>query len=129
MANVVKIADIAAEIEKKSMQSAWGKGVKSWALSLLLDKIQERVSEVASLQELEDMALNGAKSWRNYCEGGCAIIYDTNIAEQFCSPSELRKTNGGIKAPNARETWMDVQCRAAVQAWSLISDTFETLFR
>ena len=42
------------------------------------------------------------------------------IAETFCTPSELRRTDFGRKDPNSRETWMDVQVRAHVQAWALI---------
>lgn len=127
MANVVKIAEISAEIEKINMKSAWDKGVKAWALSALEKMTPD--DEFSTAENLESAMLNGARDWRHFCEGGNAIIYNTDIAEQFCTPSELRKTDGGRKDPNARESWMDVQCRAAVQAWSLISDTFETLFR
>lgn len=48
------------------------------------------------------------------------MIYDREIAEALCTPSELRRTDYGRKAPNVRETWMDVQVRAHVQAWVLI---------
>lgn len=43
-----------------------------------------------------------------------------NDREALCTPSELRLTDYGRKDPNARETWMDVQVRAHVQAWALI---------
>lgn len=33
---------------------------------------------------------------------------------------KIRKRLAAFKAPNARETWMDVQVRAYIQAWELI---------
>lgn len=123
MAKVVKIAEISAEIKKISMRSAWGKGVQAWALSVL----EKTEGSFQSAEALEEALLNGAKDWRHFCEGGNALIYNQDIAERFCTPSELRKTAGGLKDPNARESWMDAQCRAAFQAWCLISETFENL--
>ena len=48
------------------------------------------------------------------------MICDREIAKTLCTPSELRRTEFGRKAPNSSETWMDVQVRAHVQAWTLI---------
>lgn len=53
------------------------------------------------------------------------MIYDREIAETLCTPSELRRTDYGRKDPNARETWMDVQVRAHVQAWALIESCMQ----
>lgn len=104
-------------------RSAWVKGVKEIA-ECLLDKYEE----IAQYREgsdpvpplTEKTVLNGANSWEQYCYGGCAMIYDREIAKTLCTPSELRRTDFGRKAPNSRETWMDVQVRAHVQAWELI---------
>lgn len=104
-------------------RSAWDKGVKEIAKGLL-----DRYEEIARYRDgsdpvpplTEKTVLNGANSWERYCYGGCAMGYDREIAETLCTPSELRRTDYARKAPNSRETWMDVQVRAHVQAWALI---------
>lgn len=104
-------------------RSAWDKGVKEIAEGLL-DKYEEIVRYGEGSDSVppltEKTVLNGANSWEQYCYGGCAMIYDREIAKTLCTPSELRRTNFGRKAPNSRETWMDVQIRAHIQAWTLI---------
>lgn len=104
-------------------RSAWVKGVKKIAENLL-DKYEEIVRDREGSDPVppltEKTVLNGANSWEQYCYGGCAMICDREIAETLCTPSELRRTDHGRKAPNSRETWMDVQVRAHTQAWLLI---------
>ena len=104
-------------------RSAWSKGVKEIAEGLL-DKYEEIVRDREGPDPVppltEKAILNGADDWGRYCHGGCAMINDAQIAKTLCTPSELRRTDYGRKAPNARETWMDVQVRAHVQAWALI---------
>lgn len=104
-------------------RTAWDKGVKEIAEGLL-DKYEEIVRYWEGSDPVppltEKIVLNAANSWKQYCYGGCAMIYDREIAETLCTPSELRRTDHGRKAPNSRETWMDVQVRAHVQAWALI---------
>lgn len=104
-------------------RSVWDKGVKEIAEGLL-DKYEEIVQYREGSDPVppltEKTVLNGANGWEQYCYGGLAMIYDREIAETFCTPSELRRTDFGRKAPNSRETWMDVQVRAHVQAWVLI---------
>lgn len=118
MSKVIKIAELSAKISEIRVLGAWNKGVKSWALDLL-EGIES--DNFTSMADLKNAALNGADNWKQFCYGGCALIYNTSIAAQFCTPSEFRATNGGLKAPNSRENWMDVQVRAAYQAWNLIS--------
>lgn len=106
-------------------RSAWDKGVKEIAEGLL-----DQYEEIAQYREgsdpvpplTEKTVLNGADSWKQYCYGGWAMIYDREIAKTLCTPSELRRTDFGCKAPNPRETWMDVQIRAHIQAWVLIEN-------
>lgn len=104
-------------------RSAWDKGVKEIAEGLL-DKYEEIVRYREGSDPVppltEKTVLNGANSWEQYCYGGCAMICNREIAETLCTPSELRRTDYGRKAPNLRETWMDVQIRAYKQAWTLI---------
>lgn len=104
-------------------RSAWDKGVKEIAGGLL-DKYEEIVRYREGSDPVppltEKIVLSGANGWKQYCYGGLAMIYDREIAKTFCTPSELRRTDFGRKAPNSRETWTDVQVRAHVQAWALI---------
>lgn len=104
-------------------RSAWDKGVKEITKGLL-DKYEEMVRYREGSDPVppltEKNVLNGARDWEQYCYGGCAMISDREIAETLCTLSELRRTDFGRKAPNSRETWMDVQIRAHKQAWTLI---------
>ena len=104
-------------------RTAWDKGVKKIAENLL-DKYEEIVRDREGSDSVspltEKAVLNGASGWEQYCYGGCAMIYSAVIARTLCTPSELRRTDYGRKAPNLRETWMHVQIRAHIQAWELI---------
>jgi hypothetical protein len=104
--------EIALLIANTPARSAWRKGVKVYALEML-ESAEDGFSPVS--------LLNGAESWRAYSHGGCALIYDADIAERLCSPSEYAKTKEGERAPNSRETWLDVQARALGQAATLIA--------
>ena len=114
---------IRERLEAFKARSAWGKGVKKIAENLL-DKYEEIVRDREGSDPVppltEKTVLNGAGGWRQYCYGGCAMVYNTEIAKTLCTLSELRRTDFGRKAPNAHESWMDVQVRAHVQAWALI---------
>lgn len=71
---------------------------------------------------LRDALLNGAGDWSQYSWGGCALIYDQEIAKALCNPTELKKTRNGERRPNSREEWLDVQARALGQAARLITE-------
>jgi hypothetical protein len=70
---------------------------------------------------LEKAMLNGADSWSQYSYGGCSLVYDGDIAERLCAPSEFKKKRGGELPPNAREQWLDVQARALNQACNRVT--------
>ena len=93
-------------------RSAWSKGVKAFAFDLL-DNLEGR-------DITKDNLLNGASNWSAYSYGGCAFIYDADIAEHLSTPSELKARKGGDWQPSKNETWLDVQARALSQACSLI---------
>lgn len=115
-------------IEKRTgYASAWGRGVKKYALDILDDLKQIADYEGESLQldgasfeQFENVALNGAENWKEFSRGGLALIYDGDIAKRLCTKTELKKTNDGEKQPNSRETWLDVQARALYQAARLV---------
>jgi hypothetical protein len=104
--------EIKSAIESTSPRSAWGRAVKTYAIELL-NGLDGEYRAVA--------LLNGAENWRAYSFGGCSLIYDAEIAERVCSPSELKRKRGGDLAPNAIESWLDCQARALSQAARLIS--------
>lgn len=123
MENTRKIYDsIAANINNGRGRSAWARGVKEYAIELL-DELFERIDggyfdidDLAAPRILEKSLLNGAPNWSEYSWGGCALIYDSEIAERLCTPSELRITRNGERRPNSREEWLDTQARALFQA-------------
>lgn len=121
------IAKIATELDTRKDRSAWNKGVTLYAWELL-DEIQDRTDyehrEPESVAELKEYALNGAESWDQYSWGGSALIYNGDIAERLCSPSELKKTRNGERRPNSREEWLDTQTRALSQAFARIRNIF-----
>lgn len=114
---------IRAELNARHDRSAWDKAVTLYALDLL-DDVQEGADNMERLPldgaELEQWALNGASCWEQYSNGGCSLCYNADIAARVCTPSELKRTDGGMNAPNNRETWLDVQARALYQACNRI---------
>jgi len=113
-------------ISNEKPRSAWGRGVKEYAKELvkeLEEAIQggyyteDKLTDRAALRE---QLLNGAKDWSQYSWGGCALIYDGEIAGRLCTRSELKKTRNGDRRPNSREEWLDVQARALSQAANMI---------
>jgi len=96
------------DLDRMPTRSAWGRGVKAYACDLL-DSLEGRPVTMANL-------LNGADNWRHWAEGGCGLVYDADIAERLCTPGELKRKDGGRLPPNSRESWLDVEVRAASQA-------------
>ena len=111
----------------KACRSAWSRGVKEYALELV--EGLEDSADLANEVLLQKALLNGAPSWAEYSEGGCALIYDADIAERLCSPSELKRCKGGERQPNARETWIECQARALWQAHRLIATQWRKMER
>jgi len=103
----MKKTDIIAKILDTKTRSAWGKGVKAYALDLLED-----APETLEVSTVKQTLLNGAREWSEYSYGGCAFIYDADIAERTCNASELKQTANGGRQPNRSESWLDVQTRA-----------------
>ena len=108
-----------AILEARKDRSAWDKGVNIYALELVENLTERSAYEKRNPidpAELRDWLRNGASDWSQYSWGGSALIYDSDIAERLCTPSELKKTRGGERRPNAREEWLDTQARALEQA-------------
>lgn len=99
-------------LEKEKARSAWKTGVILYAFDIL-DNMED--GEVT-----EKNLLNGAKGWKGYSYGGCALTCDYDICHRLCTPSEIKKTHNGEHRPNKQETWLGVQARALYQACRLI---------
>lgn len=116
------VNEIRAALEAEKPRSAWKKGVALYA-DELLEELEERIAhgyqnpaEIQTRAALDEALRNGAENWSEWSWGGCGLIYDGDIAERLCNPSELKKTRNGERRPNAREEWLDVQARAIRQA-------------
>lgn len=124
----MRTLDLFNALESVKVRSAWNKGVKEYAIDLLDECISNyEYNEISSLQELKETCLNGASDWKQYSYGGCALVYNQDIAERLCTPSELKRTKNGLNDPNSRENWCDVQARALFQAWEMIKRTYNEM--
>ena len=136
----IYVEEARRQLEARQDRSAWDKAVTEDAIDLL-DTVNDRCEEVTrqfaeteeggaahvhdlfvSRVSLMNIMKNGAESWHDYSWGGCGLIYDGDIAEHYCTPSELKKTRHGERRPNSREEWLDVQARALRQAAGRAAD-------
>ena len=127
-ATAKNIQAVSNEVMNIKTRSAWDKGVKAYALDILANfeewqKFNE--SEGLECPELDERtALNGAQDWEAWAYGGCGLVYNNNIAVTLCTASERDKwyKRGCPNMANPRETWLDVEARAARQAWRMIAE-------
>lgn len=112
------VKELRIAIENEKARSAWSKGVKVYALELI-EEWEEGREVHGSPMDKKDL-LNGADSWKRFSFGGYSLIYDGDIAERLCTPSELKVTRNGERNPNGQESWLDVQTRALFQACNMI---------
>lgn len=113
-------------LEARKERSAWERGVQAYAVDLV-ENLQERAAyedRTPAPEEVREWLLNGARSWSEYSFGGSALIYDRDIAERLCTPSELKRTRNGERRPNSREEWLDVQARALSQAANRVTKAY-----
>ena len=116
-------------------RSAWQNGVKEYALQLLGEFVKynkdiKMSDKVPEPRVLEKKLLHGASDWSEYSNNGEPLVYNIDIAERLCSPSELKKVMSakyGLRNPNSRENWIDCQARALYQAFELIKRTYYAL--
>ena len=117
------LANVKQTLEQRKDRSAWDKGVTAYAVDML-QQIADNyeggyisADDLATWTTAEAVALNGARNWSEYSWGGCALVYDGDIAAALCTPSELKRTRNGERRPNSHEEWLDVQARALHQAF------------
>lgn len=136
----IYVEEARRQLEARKDRSAWDRAVTDDAIDLL-DAVNDRCEQVTrqfakteeggmahtedlfkSRKGLMEIMRNGADSWSAYSYGGCGLVYDADIAEHYCTPSELKRARGGDRNPNSRETWLDVQARALRQAAGRAAD-------
>ena len=133
-ATVNNIQKVRNAVNAKNQRSAWNKGVQSYA-NMLLDNFEEwskyNRSEGAELPIIDEKtALNGASDWSAWSYGGSGLVYDFAIAEMLCTKSEIKKLQyktGEMRYPAPRTNWLDVEARAARQAWQMIAQAVRGL--
>lgn len=121
--NREKVADYFATLIDQQ-KSAWKRGVFAYAHELAAEAAGRTWLKTKTIEEA---LLNGAWSWTEYAYGGNSLIYDADIAERLCSPSELRRSLDGKRNPNRRERWLDVQARALTQAAIVLIESIPML--
>lgn len=105
-------------IKEIQPRSAWQKGLITYAIDIIDDATEQGIALTA--ENLKGFMLNGADSFQQASEGGNYLIYDYDIAEAVCTPSELKRTDNGRLNPNSHENWLDVQTRALHQTYNLL---------
>lgn len=123
---------ITAELEARKDRSAWDNGVNAYSLEMV-EVLRERAEyegrNPGSEKECREWMLNGAQDWEQYSWGGSALIYNSDIAERLCCPSELKKTRNGERRPNSREEWLDTQARALYQACNRVARLYSRIVK
>ena len=122
--NREKVADYFATLIDQQ-KSAWKKGAYTYAHELAKEAAVR--TWVKTPKTIEEALLNGMPSWGEYSDGGSSLIYDADIAERLCSPSELKRSLDGKHNPNRRERWLDVQARALRQAAIILIESIPKL--
>ena len=111
----IKKEDLLAEIEsRKPGRSKWDKAIHEDAIDLLTDMPDEMPS---TSEQLHNLLLNGAKTWEQYSEGGCALIYDDDIAAHYMTKSEFAKAK---KRDFEGYDLLGMQARALRKAYMLV---------
>ena len=102
------LAKATQTLDQRKDRSAWDKGVTVYALELaeqLADAVRGGYIDADDLMAprmLRKALLNGADDWSTYSWGGCSLIYNSDIAERLCCPSELKRTRNGARRPNSQ---------------------------
>lgn len=122
MTNTTKTQKTYSEIHHLLIQekprSAWARGVNNVAADMVSEILEEYDgNDAPHFNRVDDFSKHFyGVSLREAVDGGCFLIYDYDIAENFCTPSELKRTKDGERNLNSRETWLDVMYHGAYQA-------------
>lgn len=119
MTTAEKIAAIRSELETRKDRSAYARGVTAYALDIL-DELEEAAKFNGDLpwgdyDAMKARALNGASSWTQYSEAGCALVYNSDIVERLCPPYMIRRWYETSRLDNV--DWLRKQGAALASAW------------
>lgn len=116
----MKPSEVIAKLDEMRPRSAWDRGVIAYAVEVLEDQADYNDEELPDrFDQLHRLLLNGADDWNMYSWDGYSLVYDIDIAERLCTPSELKRRcrrDGTVRPPDIDEEWPDTQARALHQA-------------
>lgn len=117
-----RIEQVRTELEKRVDRSAWDMGVTDYCYDLLdnAEAAERDGRKLETIRDWREAMLCGARGWIQYSYSGSALIYNEDITNRLCTPSELKRKRHGELNPNSRETWLDIQARALNQAYTRI---------
>lgn len=75
-------------------RSKWDHGVKDTALALLDSLDMPETVLPDHFGSRRALLLNGADNWREYSYGGCALVYNVDIAARFFTPVRIAPVHG-----------------------------------
>lgn len=109
-----------SETERKRGQ--WNKATAYYAYFLLdsyIEICKWHADQNEAIPALSlDIVLNGASGWHQYSYGGCAQVYDGDIAKVVFIPAQFAKWEQGRKV--TAEPLLDIQARALAAGWRVL---------
>ena len=128
MVTIKRILDVLTSMKKE--RSKWNRAVHDDAVTMIQSILDDGIDcEIQSSKQIETLMLSGAKDWKQYSYGchGCSCVSDIEIANHYSTNTELKMTKGGLRRPNSRETWLDVQARGLFQSCYLVKNIYYSL--
>lgn len=115
---LIDVKRLVEEAEKLSRteRSCWNHGVASLIRDYAKEVLQEHDGEIISARDFYKLWNCGNEALKDAVYGGYFDIWNYDIAKRLCTPSELKKSNEGMRRPNKCEEWIDVEVRAVYQA-------------
>lgn len=115
---LIDVKRLVAEAEKMSRteRSYWSRGVASLIRDYGENVLGEHDGEIISARDFYKLWNCGAETLKDAVYYGSFDIWNYDIAKRLCTPSDLKKSNEGMRNPNRCETWLDVEYRAVKQA-------------
>lgn len=110
-----------ANVKRSKAHTAWKRGVKVYALSLLSNlKANYSGRDLVDVDTLKKALLNGADNWQQYSYSGHALTFDYDIGQILCSPSDFKRFGLKKRKTISSETWLNIQVMALWEAYRLI---------
>lgn len=115
---LIDVKKLVAEAEKMSRteRSYWNRGVASLIRDYGDEVLGEHDGEIISARDFYKLWNCGAETLRDAVYDGSFDIWKYDIAKRLCTPSKFKKSNEGMRRPNKRQDWIDVELIAVQQA-------------